>query len=347
MKKLISTIMSLAVLCASLTAVNAGAIARPFDANSDEFAGYEELYHMDADYKKYAVDSFISAYYRGPHSVLVKKIVGDDGITHYDYINVNTFPASLSLKTCDEDKNSFDERIPEIFSLYGLECYIETAYSKDGIYEYEAIIPEDFSYAREMYSQIAEIVNVTGFDVYGGGRVMASGHGRITFESPTYYVYGISEKQIADLTEYIKEKNLDFTLERGKLVSEANGRYDDLYRCDLVPNYDIDFDEHLQVAADIANTLGIGIPFEFQASANTISDGSGNIDVLNSTDGDANEDGDMNIADATAIVQAIGNKDKYGLTAQGEFNADLDGNGLTAADAIAIQMKLAEMGMPE
>lgn len=62
---------------------------------------------------------------------------------------------------------------------------------------------------------------------------------------------------------------------------------------------------------------------------------------------DANEDGKVSAADAVAVIQAIGNPDKYALTAQGEFNADADGNGLTAADALAIQKIIAQEGMPE
>lgn len=72
------------------------------------------------------------------------------------------------------------------------------------------------------------------------------------------------------------------------------------------------------------------------------------VDVLNALDGDANEDGETDLADATAIIQAIGNPAKYALSAQGEFNADTDGNGLTGADALEIQYKEVVMkGMPE
>lgn len=55
--------------------------------------------------------------------------------------------------------------------------------------------------------------------------------------------------------------------------------------------------------------------------------------------GDANCDGAVTIADATAILQHLGNKDKYELTADGINNADVNlrGNGITAADALAIQ----------
>ncbi|MDE7364251.1 MAG: carbohydrate-binding domain-containing protein [Ruminococcus sp.] len=61
--------------------------------------------------------------------------------------------------------------------------------------------------------------------------------------------------------------------------------------------------------------------------------------------GDANCDGDVNIADATAIIQALGNKDKYNLSEQGADNADVfnRGDGVTGMDALSIQKLEAKM----
>lgn len=54
--------------------------------------------------------------------------------------------------------------------------------------------------------------------------------------------------------------------------------------------------------------------------------------------GDANEDGDVTVADAAAILQFLGNNEAFSLTEQGQKNADVDGNaGLTPADALKIQ----------
>ena len=55
--------------------------------------------------------------------------------------------------------------------------------------------------------------------------------------------------------------------------------------------------------------------------------------------GDANYDGKVSIADATAILQYIANRDKYKLTDKGMKNADCCdvGDGITAKDALAIQ----------
>lgn len=60
--------------------------------------------------------------------------------------------------------------------------------------------------------------------------------------------------------------------------------------------------------------------------------------------GDANCDGTVTIADATAILQHMGNRDKYALTKQGEINGDVDGKeGITASDALAIQQYDAKL----
>lgn len=55
--------------------------------------------------------------------------------------------------------------------------------------------------------------------------------------------------------------------------------------------------------------------------------------------GDANCDGKVTIADSTAILQALGNSDKYGLSAQGAKNADCcnPGDGVKTSDALALQ----------
>lgn len=54
--------------------------------------------------------------------------------------------------------------------------------------------------------------------------------------------------------------------------------------------------------------------------------------------GDANCDGNVTIADSAAILQFLGNSDKYFLSEQGELNADVNGQaGITPDDALVIQ----------
>ncbi|MBR3971121.1 MAG: endoglucanase, partial [Ruminococcus sp.] len=54
--------------------------------------------------------------------------------------------------------------------------------------------------------------------------------------------------------------------------------------------------------------------------------------------GDANCDGRVTIADATTILQSLGNADEYTLSEQGAANADVNGEtGISADDAVVIQ----------
>ena len=55
--------------------------------------------------------------------------------------------------------------------------------------------------------------------------------------------------------------------------------------------------------------------------------------------GDSNCDGLITIADATLILQSIGNPDKYALTEEGKNNADVydRGDGITGSDALSVQ----------
>ncbi len=55
--------------------------------------------------------------------------------------------------------------------------------------------------------------------------------------------------------------------------------------------------------------------------------------------GDANCDGKVSIADSTAILQSLGNPDKYALSAQGALNADvyMPGSGVNTSDSLSIQ----------
>jgi len=71
-----------------------------------------------------------------------------------------------------------------------------------------------------------------------------------------------------------------------------------------------------------------------------------NLSLLNTLEidrsGDANCDGDTDLADAIFIMQSMANPDKYQLSQRGRFNADISepGHGVTADDALEIQNRL-------
>ena len=161
----------------------------------------------------------------------------------------------------------------------------------------------------------------------------------------TYYTPG---DQLTVLEEYIKNKNLDFsiagiyTYSSGDTTGEEN---DDIYY--LLPNDDISIYECLDIAKNIVNDIGIYPCYMSPAEVNQ-SDLSNLIDVFNSLKGDANCDGEINMADAVLIMQAVTNPDEYGvgkdkgITVQGSFNSDVcnPGSGVTLSDALAIQRQL-------
>jgi hypothetical protein len=67
--------------------------------------------------------------------------------------------------------------------------------------------------------------------------------------------------------------------------------------------------------------------------------------------GDANYDGGVDLSDAVIIMQSIANPDKYGVNGSSQYHipengticGDMDGDGLTNADALAIQKKLLKI----
>ena len=66
----------------------------------------------------------------------------------------------------------------------------------------------------------------------------------------------------------------------------------------------------------------------------------GQIDTFDYVNGDANDDNDLTLNDAVAVLQNIALPAKYPLTPQGKFNADCDGKaGISGGDALWIQMK--------
>lgn len=75
---------------------------------------------------------------------------------------------------------------------------------------------------------------------------------------------------------------------------------------------------------------------------------------IESLKGDANCDGQVDMSDVVLVMQAMANPNKYGiggtaehhLTEQGKLNGDMDGNGLTVADALAIQRRLLGLDDP-
>lgn len=106
----------------------------------------------------------------------------------------------------------------------------------------------------------------------------------------------------------------------------------------VIPPENATLAEQIEAAEMIYEATGEAPVYGSPEDAKSNADG-GCIDVYNAVKGDANLDGRVTVADAVAILQSIGNNDKYPLSRQGSFNGDMVGDydGITAADALAIQ----------
>ncbi len=153
----------------------------------------------------------------------------------------------------------------------------------------------------------------------------------------------ITIDQEEKLREYADSHNEDF-----ELVMYQSGKEDFRGFCvtfDMIylkPKKELTRTEHLELAKEIYEATGCQ-PLRYSLESATPALGGVTLDLTDYLNGDANRDKTTSIADAAAIMQAIGNPDKYSLSDMGEFNADYDNNGLTVDDAVAIQKKLAKV----
>ncbi len=98
--------------------------------------------------------------------------------------------------------------------------------------------------------------------------------------------------------------------------------------------------EAKSITADYETTVQTGASYSLSTSYDR------SYDLLCSTDiersGDANNDNEVNIADAVAIAKVYTYPEKYQLTSKGRFNADIynTGDGVTAEDGEAMQKQL-------
>lgn len=145
--------------------------------------------------------------------------------------------------------------------------------------------------------------------------------------------FEVTAEQLSVLKDYLKNSGISAEID---ILSEKSNYFQEGIWIKL--NYDkaLSGMDCFDTANKIAKDTGIkplGFTEQFSLSSSTPK-----INIAEFVNGDTNEDGDLTIADSVAVLQFIGNPDKYALTAQAEFNADVDGiDGITGADAFVIQ----------
>lgn len=143
--------------------------------------------------------------------------------------------------------------------------------------------------------------------------------------------YDIENKEV--LEKYVSENELNCHLEEDT--------YNEYSLIKVVPDYEISSIEHYNLAEQIWKDTGVSTRFYILEGEETLS--MGDVDLMNNTVGDANEDGELDMSDAVYIMQCCSNPDEYKMTAQGRYNADFNNDGITNEDALAIQKILLEI----
>ena len=158
-------------------------------------------------------------------------------------------------------------------------------------------------------------------------------HGHIVLWG--FYGYEFqNEEDVVSLTKYLSDNNIPYTEKTGLEHTHIDLTDKSLYTGD----------EYFQLLQKIKEDTGF---------VQMIVSPDDNIRIKNLTDvenilpaptllGDANEDGEVSLADAVFIMQVLSNPDDFQLTPQGMANADTDGDGVTVMDAFRIQEMMIE-----
>ena len=139
--------------------------------------------------------------------------------------------------------------------------------------------------------------------------------------------------EIETVSEFFTSKNIKFSV--------TDYEYNE-NRKTIVFDEKIPAAEYLELEFELGEKTGItgGQLSYYDADDKiTVNDPVEYFDII---EGDANDDGELSLADAIFILQCIGNPEKYHFTPQGGINADVfyPGDGITASDALSIQRKL-------
>lgn len=142
-----------------------------------------------------------------------------------------------------------------------------------------------------------------------------------------------SVDDIETVSEFFTSKNIGFS------VTDCE---DNKNRKTIVFDEEIPAAEYMELEFELGEKTGItcGQLSYYETATERIANNS--IEYFDIVSGDANNDGELSLADAILVLQSIGNPDEYRLTQQGKYNADVynPGDGITTSDAVAIQQKL-------
>ena len=333
MKKLLSAIISLGLAVSAVPAITASANINVNDEYSD---AYQELM---SQFTEIAMPYFMSHYESTGFDTYYASA---DGTT---YLAVAELTPAILLNTAEgvtvndvnnalidynaESDTKFSVHTRTLLSYdYDLKCELTVGGSTD-VYISAADAKSVCSYLKDM-GLISDFTYVANRIEHREGCLLCT---------PTsYYKYNTpqGDETFDTLSAYVAENGLECTV----IKEDTDG--DDIYDYVTVkPDTPLTLQEHIALSEKIYSDTQLYPAYEEPV---TLAQQSGtDIDMFNSVEGDANNDGAVGISDVTYIMQSISDTDNYALSSQQTFNADVTGgnDGITADDALAIQKYLA------
>ena len=319
MKKFLNIITAAAMAVCTPIAMNANALYHEVDPSliAEEYPGYELLYSRDKSVSS-ITGSNIPAHdvYMNPNAEI-----------NLNFLNVTHHDAYMSILVYDKP----DEALFELLQSYCEGFCINTNSSTATIYSVNLTeYPEVKDKAREIINAAEKIANINTATIKSEYSTAALGY--LNWHDPTQFEAG-SEIYEEEIDAYMQATGYNYTI---NIINAG---------------VDIDFEEgeiteeeEFQLALDISSKFQIEMSIVYQLSNNELTPQT-EVDILNSVEGDANNDGAVGISDVTYIMQSVAAPDSYPFDAQQTFNADVTGgnDGVTAEDALAIQRRLADL----
>ena len=322
MKKRLYFILAVFLTVSSLMSMNANAIAYPWISDtSDKF--FELMENSTEITEYFDNNNGFTRYFFYNGSCLR---LDDKGIV-FDF----TVPQNADIDSINEVLNSINYS----YKVESFETDTEETKIKFSIIDKESK-NETKKIAMELCDKLNSICDLQTFDYYG--HIYYPEFSYFYSEEILCYPYkeDVYPEMPVVLRKYVEENLSEF-----EVVDEENSCEK---WCTVKAKKPVTIEERFTAAAKIKEELGMTIVRIAPGSIENYT--AEPIDMCNNINGDANCDGKYTIADSTAILQHLGNEDKYGLSLQGEFNADIYnvGDGVTPMDALEVQKVMASKG---
>ena len=181
--------------------------------------------------------------------------------------------------------------------------------------------------AKALFTKIKD--DVIGYDY--SSAIYSIGHPQYSWRLNSE---GVNRHHFTSYSNCIEKKDeIQAVIDENNIQCHIEEKGDNL---DVVADVNMSYIEEIAIASKIFNATGVRCEYVMPTTNDEKTDGT-NIDMYNAVTGDANCDNQLDMADAVLIMQALANPNKYQVSAQGSYNADMNDDGITVGDAQAIQ----------